>query len=37
MHCEQAGSYAARNTALTKVQSKIVAFTDADCIIDANW
>ena len=37
MHCEQAGSYAARNTALTKVQSKIVAFTDADCILDANW
>ncbi len=37
MHCEQAGSYAARNTALTKVQSKIMAFTDADYILDANW
>ncbi|KZR90637.1 glycosyltransferase family 2 protein [Synechococcus sp. MIT S9508] len=37
LHCDQTGSYAARNTALTKVQSKIVAFTDADCILDRNW
>ncbi len=37
LHCTKAGSYAARNTALMKIQSKIVAFTDADCILDANW
>ena len=37
LHCAQAGSYAARNIGLTKIQSKIVAFTDADCILDANW
>ena len=37
LHCAQAGSYAARNTALTKVESEIVAFTDSDCILDINW
>tara|TARA_B100001063_G_scaffold242903_1_gene272487 strand:+ start:185 stop:1072 length:888 start_codon:yes stop_codon:yes gene_type:complete len=37
LHCKQAGSYAARNIALTKVESRIVAFTDADCILDTNW
>ncbi len=37
LHCAQAGSYSARNTALTKVESKIVAFTDADCILNTNW
>jgi len=37
LHCDQAGSYAARNTALARVKSEIVAFTDADCTLDPNW
>ena len=31
------GSYAARNKGLTLVKSKLVAFTDADCIPDSDW
>lgn len=31
------GSYAARNRALTRSRGSLLAFTDGDCIPDANW
>lgn len=31
------GSYAARNTAIEQVAAPIIAFTDADCVPDADW
>lgn len=31
------GSYAARNLGMKKAHGKVLAFTDADCIPDANW
>ncbi|UVO49035.1 glycosyltransferase family 2 protein [Sphingomonas sp. SUN019] len=31
------GSYAARNTAIAHVAAPVVAFTDADCVPDADW
>ena len=37
LHCLTPGSYAARNEALSLVQSDLVAFTDADCILKEDW
>jgi len=31
------GSYAARNKAITQATAPIIAFTDADCVPDADW
>lgn len=31
------GSYAARNTAIAQATAPIIAFTDADCVPDADW
>jgi glycosyltransferase involved in cell wall biosynthesis len=31
------GSYAARNLGIRRAEGEILAFTDADCIPDANW
>jgi glycosyltransferase involved in cell wall biosynthesis len=37
LHEPQPGSYAARNRALNKAESPIVAFTDSDCAPDRHW
>jgi GT2 family glycosyltransferase len=34
---EKAGSYAARNRALSEARGELLAFTDADCIPAADW
>lgn len=34
---EKPGSYAARNKALEMVSGDVIAFTDSDCIPEANW
>ena len=33
----KSGSYAARNTGLSKAKGEIVGFTDSDCLPDRNW
>jgi glycosyltransferase involved in cell wall biosynthesis len=37
IHCVTPGSYAARNKALSLIESNLVAFTDADCILKEDW
>ncbi len=37
VHCERPGSYAARNEAAREARGSVLAFTDADCIPDADW
>ena len=34
---EKPGSYSARNAALSLCSGNVIAFTDSDCIPDANW
>jgi glycosyltransferase involved in cell wall biosynthesis len=31
------GAYAARNTGIRRAQAPIIAFTDADCVVDRDW
>jgi glycosyltransferase involved in cell wall biosynthesis len=31
------GAYVARNTGIAKASAPLIAFTDADCTVDANW
>jgi glycosyltransferase involved in cell wall biosynthesis len=31
------GAYAARNTGLRQASAPVIAFTDADCVVDRNW
>lgn len=37
LHSEERGPAAARNLGIVQSQAEIVAFTDADCIADADW
>ena len=37
LHEPSAGSYAARNTGLTKARGRLLAFTDADCTPQETW
>ncbi|MDH3522879.1 MAG: glycosyltransferase family 2 protein, partial [Acidobacteriota bacterium] len=31
------GAYAARNTGIRAARAPLIAFTDADCVVDADW
>jgi len=37
LHCQDPGSYAARNTAISEARGKLLVFTDADCRPDRGW
>lgn len=37
VHCDQPGSYAARNTGAAVSQGEVLAFTDADCLPEPQW
>lgn len=37
LHCPKAGSYAARNAALSHARGELLVFTDADCRPCADW
>jgi glycosyltransferase involved in cell wall biosynthesis len=37
VRCERPGSYAARNEGAREARGPVLAFTDADCIPDADW
>jgi glycosyltransferase involved in cell wall biosynthesis len=34
---QKRGAYAARNTGIRRARAPIVAFTDADCVVDSGW
>ncbi len=34
---ETPGAYAARNTGIRQARAPIIAFTDADCVVDRDW
>lgn len=34
---ETPGAYAARNTGIRRARAPIIAFTDADCVVDRDW
>lgn len=37
LHEPKSGAYAARNTGIRRARAPIVAFTDADCIVERDW
>lgn len=37
LHCEQPGSYAARNVGIGEAQGELLVFTDADCRPEPDW
>jgi glycosyltransferase involved in cell wall biosynthesis len=37
LHEDTPGAYAARNTGIKNAKAPLIAFTDADCVVDSDW